>query len=133
MDSLWQSLTQRLQNMTSADMQRMRHMLEDLNRLLEQRAWGEEGDFREFLNKHRDLFPDGAPGSLEALLEQLAHNMQAMQSLLNSLSDEKRQELQRLMQQVFGDEQLQQAIADLMQHLQDYMQQEGLGERALPG
>ena len=61
MDSLWQSLTQRLQNMTSADMQRMRHMLEDLNRLLEQRAWGEEGDFREFLNKHRDLFPDGAP------------------------------------------------------------------------
>ena len=129
MDSLWQSLTQRLHNMTSADMQRMRHMLEDLNRLLEQRAWGEEGDFHEFLNKHRDLFPDGAPGSLEALLEQLAHNMQAMQSLLNSLSDEKRQELQRLMQQVFGDEQLQQAMAELMQHLQDYMQQEGLGER----
>ncbi len=93
MDSLWQSLAQRLQNMTSADMQRMRHMLEDLNRLLEQRA------------------------------------RQAMQSLLNSLSDEKRQELQRLMQQVFGDEHLQQAIADLMQHLQDYMQQEGLGER----
>ena len=68
-DSLLQSLTQRLQNMTSADMQRMRHMLEDLNRLLEQRAWGEEGDFHEFLNKHRDLFPDGAPGSLDELLE----------------------------------------------------------------
>ena len=59
----------------------------------------------------------------------MAHNMQAMQSLLNSLSDEKQQELQRLMQQVFGDEPLQQAIADLMQHLQDYMQQKGLGER----
>jgi uncharacterized protein with von Willebrand factor type A (vWA) domain len=129
MDALWQSMAQCLQNMTSADTQRLRHMLEDLNRLLEQRAWGEEGDFREFLNKHRDLFPDGAPSSLEALLEQLAHNMQAMQSLLNSLSDEKRQELQRLMQQVFGDEHLQQAIADLMQHLHDYMQQEGLGER----
>ncbi len=129
MDSLLQSLAQRLHNMTSEDIQRMRHMLEDLNRLLEQRAWGEEGDFREFLKKHRDLFPDGAPGSLDELLEQLAHNMQAMQSLLNSLSDDKRQELQRLMQQVFGDEHLQQAMADLMQHLQDYMQQEGLGER----
>ena len=46
MDSLLQSLTQHLHNMTSADMQRMRHMLEDLNRLLEQRAWGEEGDFQ---------------------------------------------------------------------------------------
>src|SRR5919199_14367 len=33
MESLLQSLTQRLHNMTSADMQRLRHMLEDLNRL----------------------------------------------------------------------------------------------------
>src|SRR5712691_5681530 len=129
MDTLFQSMLQRLQNMTSADMQRMRHMLEDLNRLLEQREWGEEGDFREFLNQYREMFPDGAPESLDELLEQLARNMQAMQSLLNSMSDEKRQELQRLMQQVFGDALLQQAMADLMQHLQAYMQQEGLGER----
>ena len=50
---------------------------------------------------------------LDAFLEQLAHNMQAMQSLFNSLSDETRQELQRLMQQVFGDAQLQQAMAEL--------------------
>ncbi len=63
-------------------MQGMRQMLEDLNRLLEQRTWGEEGDFNEFLHKHRDLFPDGAPESLEAFLAQLAHHMQAMQSLL---------------------------------------------------
>ena len=129
MDTLFQSLLQRLQNMTSADQQRLRHMLEDLNRLLEQREWGEDGDFDEFLNKHRDMFPDGAPESLDELLEQLARNMQAMQSLLNSMSDEKRQELQRLMQRVFGDAQLQQAMADLMQYLQAYMQQEGLGER----
>ena len=72
MDTLFQSMLQRLQNMTSADMQRMRHMFEDLNRLLEQRAWGAEGDFREFLNQHREMFPDGAPESLDELLEQLA-------------------------------------------------------------
>src|SRR5215510_9183782 len=75
MDTLFQSMMQRLQNMTSADMQRMRHMLEDLNRLLEQREWGEEGDFREFLDRHREMFPDGAPESLDELLAQLAHNM----------------------------------------------------------
>jgi uncharacterized protein with von Willebrand factor type A (vWA) domain len=129
MDTLFQSMLQHLHNMTSADMQRLRHMLEDLNRLLAQREWGKEGDFREFLNQHRDMFPDGAPESLDELLEQLARNMRAMQSLLNSMSDEKRQELQRLMQQVFGEAHLQQAMADLMQHLQAYMQQEGLGER----
>src|SRR5262249_41347430 len=59
MDSLLQSLAQHLQNMTAADMQRLRHMLEDLNRLLEQRAAGEEGDFREFLDETRDVLPGG--------------------------------------------------------------------------
>jgi uncharacterized protein with von Willebrand factor type A (vWA) domain len=129
MDTLLQSMVQRLQHMRPEDMQRMRHMLEDLNRLLEQREWGEEGDFSEFVHKYRDMFPHGMPESIDEFLEQLAHNMQAMQSLLNSLSDEKRQELQRLMQQAFGDEPLQQAMAELMQYLQAYMQQEGIGER----
>ena len=125
MDSMFQTLLQRLQTMQPGDLQRTRQMLEDLNRLLEQREWGEEGDFNEFLNKYRDMFPNGAPESLDELLEQLAHNMQAMQSLLNSLSEEKRQELQQLMQQVFGDERLQHALNELMQYLQAYMQQEG--------
>jgi uncharacterized protein with von Willebrand factor type A (vWA) domain len=129
MDTLLQSMMQRLQTMRPEDMQRLRHMLEDLNRRLEQREWGEEGDFSEFAHQYQDMFPDGMPESLDEFLEQLAHNMQAMQSLLNSLSDETRQELQRLMQQVFGDAHLQQAMADLMQYLQAYMQQEGIGAR----
>jgi uncharacterized protein with von Willebrand factor type A (vWA) domain len=126
---MFQSMLQRLQHMRPEDIQRMRQMLEDLNRLLEQRECGQEGDFDKFLNTHREMFPDGAPEGLDEFLEQLAHNMQAMQALLNSLSDEKRQELQQLMQQVFGDERLQQALAELMQYLQAYMQQEGMGER----
>jgi len=129
LDSLFQSMSQRLQHMRPEDMQRLRQMLQDLNRLLEQREWGEEGDFDAFLDQYRDLFPDGTPDSLDEFLEQLAHSMRAMQSLLNSLSEEKRQELQQLMQQAFGDAQLQQAMAELMQYLQAYMQQEGLGER----
>lgn len=129
MDTLLQSMVQRLHNMRPEDMQRLRQMLEDLNRLLEQREWGEEDDFSAFRQQYQDMFPGGMPESLDEFLEQLAHNMQAMQSLLNSLSDETRQELQRLMQQVFGDAHLQQAMADLMQYLQAYMQQEGIGER----
>src|SRR2546426_762695 len=54
MDTLWQSMMQRLHNMRPEDMQRLRHMLEDLNRLLEQREWGEEGDVSEFLHKYQD-------------------------------------------------------------------------------
>jgi uncharacterized protein with von Willebrand factor type A (vWA) domain len=128
MQNLFEAMKQRLQSMTTADMQRLRQMVSDLNRLLEQRGSGQEEDFQEFLENYGDLFPDGAPDSLEQLLEQMARNMEAMQSLLNSMSDDMRQELQALMAGTFTDPQMQQAMADLMQHLQAYMQQQGLGE-----
>jgi uncharacterized protein with von Willebrand factor type A (vWA) domain len=58
----------------------------------------------------------------------MAQNMEAMQSLLNSMSEEMRQELQGLMQGLFADPHLQQAFSELMQHLQAYMQQHELGD-----
>lgn len=128
MDTLLQSLQQQAQAMRPEDLQRLRQMLEDLNRLLEQREWGEEGNFQDFLDTYRDMFPQGAPESLEALLEQLAQHMQAMQALLNSMSEAQRRDLHQLMQHVFGDEAMQQALADLMQYVQAHMQQQGLGE-----
>jgi uncharacterized protein with von Willebrand factor type A (vWA) domain len=129
LDRMFHAMMQHLQTLTPSDMQRMRQMIADLNRLLQQQQEGEEGDFQEFLAQHGDLFPDGPPESLEELLQHLAHNMQAMQSLLHSMSNDKRAELQQLMQQLFGDAAWQQAMVDLMQHVQSYMQQEGLGER----
>jgi uncharacterized protein with von Willebrand factor type A (vWA) domain len=128
MQNLFDAMKQRLQSMTAADRQRLRQMLSDLNRLLDQRSSGEGGDGQEFFETYRDLFPDGAPDTLEQLLEQMARNMEAMQSLLNSMSDDMRQELQVLMEGMFTDPQMQQAMADLMHHLQAYMQQQGLGE-----
>lgn len=125
---LFDALKQRLQDMSAGDMQRLRQMLTDLNRLLEQREWGEEGDFQEFLDTYDDMFPNGAPDSLDQLLEQMVQNMEAMQSLLNSMSEDMRQELQHLMQGLSSDPQMQQALAELMQYLQAYMQQQALGE-----
>jgi uncharacterized protein with von Willebrand factor type A (vWA) domain len=126
--SLFQMMQQRLEQLTSADLQRMRQMLEDLNDLLERRDMGEEVDFQEFLARHRDLFPDGTPKHLDDFLEQLARQMQAMQSLLNSMSEDMRQALQDLLQGQFDDARMQQALADLMPYLQAMMQQHGLGD-----
>ncbi|MDH3598582.1 MAG: VWA domain-containing protein [Candidatus Tectomicrobia bacterium] len=128
LDSLFQMMKQRLEQLTSDDLQRMRQMLEDLNDLLERRDMGEETDFQEFLDRYRDLFPDGTPDNLDDFLEQLARQLQAMQSLLNSMSEDMRQELQDLMQGQFDDARMQQALSDLMQHLQAMMQQHGLGD-----
>jgi uncharacterized protein with von Willebrand factor type A (vWA) domain len=128
LEKLFEAMKQRLQDMTRADQQRLGQMLADLNQLCEQRAWGEEGDFEEFLDRYRDLFPGQAPENLDQLLQQMAHSMAAMQSLLNSMSEDMRQELQALMQGMLADQQLQEALADLLPHLQEYMQQQGLGE-----
>ncbi|MCZ6874181.1 MAG: hypothetical protein O7G88_11750 [bacterium] len=126
--NLFETLTQRLQDMTGGDMQRMQRMLNDLNHLLEQRQQGDSGDFQTFLDQHQDLFPNGLPDNLEQLLEHLARSMEGMQSLLNSMSNSMRQELQTLMAAVFDDEQMQHSMLELMQHLQHYMQQQETGD-----
>jgi uncharacterized protein with von Willebrand factor type A (vWA) domain len=128
LQQLFEAMKQRLQDMSAGDMQRLRQMLEDLNRLLEQRSDGEEGDFQDFLDRYRDMFPNGAPESLEELLQQLAQNMEAMQSLLNSMSADMRQELQALLQGQVADPQMQQALGEFMQHLQDYIRQHSMGD-----
>ena len=130
MESLFQSMQQRLQQMTPEDVQRMRQMIEELNELLERRAMGEdtERDFQDFLQRRQDLFPDGGPNSLDEFLDQMARQMEAMQTLLNSMSEDMRQALQELMQGQFDDDGMQQALAELMQHLQQTMQQHGMGD-----
>jgi uncharacterized protein with von Willebrand factor type A (vWA) domain len=128
LENLFEAMKQRLQGMTAGNMQRLGQMLTDLNQILDQRVWGEEGNFQEFLDTYRDMFSDGAPESLDQLLEQMAQNMEAMQSLMNSMSEEMRQELQALMQGLFADQQMQQALAEFMQHLQEHMHQQELGD-----
>lgn len=128
LDRLFQNMQRSLQQMDDVTKQRLQQMVEDLNRLLEQRNWGGDGDFQEFLERYRDLLPANTPQSLDEFLQQMAQNSEAMQSLMNSLSHEKRRELQQLLQEMFGNSQMQQAMNELWQHLQRYMQEEGLGE-----
>ena len=128
LDAMYKTMQQHLQQMTPEHLQQMRQMLEDLNALLDQHRLGEPTDFQDFLERHRDMFPDGTPEHLDDFLEQLARNMQAMQSLLNSMSEQMRQELQALMQDQFQDDQMQDALSDFYQHLQAIMQRQGLGD-----
>jgi uncharacterized protein with von Willebrand factor type A (vWA) domain len=125
---LFDALKQHLQQLNAGDMQRLQDMLSALNRLLEQRDCGEEGDYQSFLEQFREMFPEGAPESLDDFLEQMARHMEAMQSLLNSMSENMRQELQQLMQGLFANPQMQQNMAELLQHLQGYMHEHNLGD-----
>src|SRR2546422_1071214 len=79
-----QGMKQALGNMSPQDMKRLREMLQDLNRMLAQRANGEEPDFEAFKQKWGDRFP--GVESLDQLIEQIGRQMAAMQSLMQSLT-----------------------------------------------
>jgi uncharacterized protein with von Willebrand factor type A (vWA) domain len=99
MQPFMQGMKNALGNMTPEDLRRMREMIQDLNRMLRERAEGGEPDFEKFKQKWGDQFP-GAE-SLDDLLEQIAQRMATMQSLMQSLSREQRAQLDEMMRSLF--------------------------------
>ncbi len=104
--------SKQLGNMTPQDLERMREMMRDLNRMLQDRAEGREPDFEAFKQKWGDHFP-GAQ-NLDQLMEQIAQQAGQMQSLLSSMSPGQRSQLQDMMQSLFmQDERLEAELRQL--------------------
>jgi len=104
LDSQFRGIRQALENPDPRAMQRVRDMLADLNEMLSADARGEhtQADFDRFMDQYGDMFPDN-PRDLEELIDSLVSRMAAAERLLNSLSDEQRQELADLMAQAMND------------------------------
>jgi uncharacterized protein with von Willebrand factor type A (vWA) domain len=120
MQPFMQGMQNALQKLTPEDLRRMREMIQDLNRMLAQKADGQEPDFEAFKQKWGDHFP-GAE-TLDDLLEQLGQRMAAMQSLMQSLSPGQREQLDQMMRSLFlQDERLEAAMRQLGMHLSELM------------
>jgi uncharacterized protein with von Willebrand factor type A (vWA) domain len=104
MQSYFNQMTGAMSDVSPEALQRMKDMFNDLNRLLEMREEGQDTDqaFAEFMDRFGDMFP-GNPQTLDELLEQMARQMAAMQSLLNSMTPEQRAQLQGLAHQLLED------------------------------
>jgi uncharacterized protein with von Willebrand factor type A (vWA) domain len=123
-----QGMQQAAQGMTPEDLRQLREMLQDLNRLLHERAEGREPDFEPFRQKWGRLFP--GVESLDDLLEHLGRRMARMQSLLQSLSPDQRRTLDEVMRSLFlQDERLEAALAQLAMNLGAVLDLDELGER----
>lgn len=107
-----------MSNMTPQDMARLKDMLAELNRMLEQRAAGDEPDFAGFMERFGDFFPEN-PANLDELLAIMAQRMQAMQALMNSMTPEQRAQLQELSEQLLEDLDLRWEMDQLGQNLRD--------------
>ena len=102
LDSYVNRMTGAVNEMTPEDMGRLKDMMAELNRMLEQRAAGEEPDFDGFMERYGDFFPEN-PQNLDELLEVLARRMAAMQAMLASMTPEQRAQIAQLAEQLLED------------------------------
>jgi uncharacterized protein with von Willebrand factor type A (vWA) domain len=91
-----------MEQMGPEDMARMKDMMQALNEMLEKHQRGEDAGFEDFMERFGDFFPE-QPDSVEALIEQMAQRMAAMQAMMNSMSPEQRAQIQQLSEQLMDD------------------------------
>ena len=96
----------------------LREMMSDLNDLLEAHRNGTatDDDYRDFINRHRDFFPD-APETLHEFIDDLARRSAALERMLASMTPDQRAQLADAMQQALGDLGLQEQMARLQDNL----------------
>jgi uncharacterized protein with von Willebrand factor type A (vWA) domain len=127
-DQMFQGLKQGIQQMQGQDLGRVREMVRALNQMLEQRMRGEQPDFQSFKEQFGDLFPPEIE-NLDQLLEHLQRQMAQMQSLLQSLSPEARDELRQLMDELLQDDALRLDLMRLGTLMSSLMPPSELSER----
>jgi uncharacterized protein with von Willebrand factor type A (vWA) domain len=120
LDSRFQGMKEALQNAGPQDVERINHMLSDLNALLAAHAQGFHDiaeRFDEFMRRHGEFFPEN-PRNVDELIDVLAARAAAAQRMLNSMTPEQRAELAQLSQHAFGDPRLAQQLSALDAQLQ---------------
>ena len=128
-DQQFRDLTHGIDSMSSPEARAaLKEMMADLNQLLDKHRRGEDvtDDYRDFIDKHRDFFPD-APETIEEFIDELARRSAAMQRMLDSMSPEQRAELQSAMEQALDDLDLQAEMASLQESLQALRPEFGRG------
>ncbi|MBB1019777.1 VWA domain-containing protein [Dietzia sp. E1] len=114
LDARFAGMKQALENTTDADRAAVSEMLSDLTDLLDKHARGEDTDedFREFMDKHGDAFPE-QPQNVDELIDTLAKRSAAAQRMMRSMTPEQREELMALSQQAFGSPELSEQLGRL--------------------
>ncbi len=124
--SMLQQMAQGMQQSDPEHNQRMKEMLEDLNQLLQDKLDGTDTpeSFQEFMDKWQQQMGSNASDSMDAMLQNIRDRMQQMQSLMDSLSQAQRDEMDNLMQNVMGDMELQDEMSKLSQALSQMFPQD---------
>jgi uncharacterized protein with von Willebrand factor type A (vWA) domain len=128
MSSYTKNMMQQMQSLDPQTISRIRHMMEALNQMLEDRLKGKEPDFNKFMQEFGDFFGPNPPKNLDDLVEQMQRQMAQAQSLLDSLSPEDRKSLENMLSSMF-DEGTQYEMAKLAANLESLYPSDDLRQR----
>lgn len=130
LQSYFEGMQQSMQSMTPQDMAAMRQMLQELNQVLRDRAQGREPDFDQFMQRWGQNFPQDIK-SLDDLIRHLRDRISQMESLLQSMSPQQRQQLQDMAQQLMEQAGMGDELSELA-GLMDRMSPGALSARQYP-
>lgn len=118
LDAQFAGMRQALADPAPETMRAVKDMLADLNELLAAHARGEdvEDRFREFMDKHGELFPE-QPADVDELIDALARRQAAAEAMMASLSPEQREQLGQLISDAMSDPDLASGMAQLADNL----------------
>jgi uncharacterized protein with von Willebrand factor type A (vWA) domain len=125
----FKSMSQAMQQLRPQDMTEIKEMLKALNQMLRDRLEGRKPDFEGFMRRFGHFFGPNPPKTLEELLEHLERQMAQMESLMQSLSPEMRQQMQDLIASTFNDPEMLEQMAELAAALELLSPRPQLGQR----
>ncbi len=128
MESYGRDLVQKFKDMDASTLANLRHLVEAINQMLEQRMRGEEPDFDRFMEQFGDYFGSNPPQNLDELIERLQNQIAQAQSLLESLSPKDREALENLLRSML-DESTQYELAKLAANLETLHPSDRLRQR----
>ncbi|RCW40440.1 uncharacterized protein with von Willebrand factor type A (vWA) domain [Halopolyspora algeriensis] len=112
LEQRFRGMKEGLQQTTPDDVERIREMLDALSNLLAAHTRGDadvERRFQRFMADYGEFFPEN-PRTVDELVDALAERSAAARRLLNSMSEQQRNELASLSQQAFGDPRIARAL-----------------------
>ena len=118
LDTFFKEFQRQISGMSPEHAQQLKEMIADLNRLLSEKIAGNEPDFDAFVQRHRELFGEHPPHSLEELVAGMQHQISQMQSMLGSLPPDMRRQLDDLLSNKIADPDLQSELNELATNLE---------------
>src|SRR3982075_2658384 len=125
----FKNMTHTMQQLRPEHLGEIKEMMKALNQMLRDRLEGKPPKFEQFMERYGHFFGPDQPKTLDELIQHLERQMAQMESLMQSLSPEMRQQMQDLIASTLNDPELQDQMAELAAQLELLSPRPGLGSR----